>query len=317
MTVPPEGLPLAAEFPDPTREQWQRLVEGVLRKSGLTQNVEGALAEEALATQVEDGLRVRPLYTAEDSATDPGYPGFPPFVRGSRPQGSAVAGWDVRQLHGVPDPQRAAEAVLADLENGVSSLWLTARRDRPAGRRAAAGAARGLPRPGFRRRAGRRTRVHGRRRAVVRRLRRAPGAGARPPPATSGPTRWVCWPAPGQDADTAAAAGRRRRAGRPLPPGLPRGAGADRGRPRLPRGRRLGRPGARLRAGHRRRLPARADRRRAERGRGRRAAGVPLRVDRRPVPDDRQAARRPRALGAGCARSAASAPRPRRSVSTR
>ncbi|MDH6132147.1 methylmalonyl-CoA mutase [Kitasatospora sp. MAA4] len=125
MTVPPEGLPLAAEFPDATREQWQRLVEGVLHKSGLTQNVEGALAEEALSTDVEDGLRVRPLYTAEDSAADPGYPGFPPFVRGGRPQGSAVAGWDVRQLHGVPDPERAAEAVLADLENGVSSLWLT------------------------------------------------------------------------------------------------------------------------------------------------------------------------------------------------
>ncbi|MDH6114805.1 methylmalonyl-CoA mutase [Kitasatospora sp. MAP12-15] len=125
MTVPPEGLPLAAEFPDATREQWQRLVEGVLRKSGLTQNVEGALAEEALATEVEDGLRVRPLYTAEDAAGDPGYPGFAPYLRGSRPQGSAVAGWDVRQQHAQPDPKRANEAILADLENGVASLWLT------------------------------------------------------------------------------------------------------------------------------------------------------------------------------------------------
>lgn len=46
-------------------------------------------------------------------------------MRGGRPQGSAVSGWDVRQRHADPDPARAAEAVLADLEHGGSSLWLT------------------------------------------------------------------------------------------------------------------------------------------------------------------------------------------------
>ncbi len=123
MTVLPEGLPLAAEFPGPTRGQWQHLVEGVLRKSG-AQNVEGALAEDALTTDIEDGLRARPLYTADDTAADPGYPGFPPFVRGGRAEGSALSGWDVRQRHAHPDPAQANEAVLADLENGVTSLWL-------------------------------------------------------------------------------------------------------------------------------------------------------------------------------------------------
>ncbi|MCC9310594.1 methylmalonyl-CoA mutase small subunit [Kitasatospora sp. RB6PN24] len=123
MTVLPQGLPLAAEFPDTTRERWQHLVEGVLRKSG-AQDVAGVQAEEALSTELQDGLRVRPLYTAEDSSAAPGYPGFPPFVRGGRPQGSAVSGWDVRQRHADPDPRRANEAVLADLENGVTSLWL-------------------------------------------------------------------------------------------------------------------------------------------------------------------------------------------------
>ncbi|GAA2746385.1 methylmalonyl-CoA mutase family protein [Kitasatospora cinereorecta] len=124
MTVPPEGLPLAAEFPDASREQWQRLVENVLRKSG-AQDVGGVRAEEVLSTRLQDGLRVRPLYTAQDTAADAGLPGFPPFVRGSRAQGAAVSGWDVRQRHADPDPRRANEAVLADLENGVSSLWLT------------------------------------------------------------------------------------------------------------------------------------------------------------------------------------------------
>jgi methylmalonyl-CoA mutase len=125
MTALPEGLPLAAEFPDASREQWQHLVEGVLRKSGV-EDVSGDQAEAALSTPLQDGLRARPLYTAEDdTAPDPGYPGFAPFVRGGRVQGSSAEGWDIRQLHADPDPKRANEAVLADLENGVTSLWLT------------------------------------------------------------------------------------------------------------------------------------------------------------------------------------------------
>ncbi|MGW0878308.1 methylmalonyl-CoA mutase family protein [Streptomyces sp. NPDC002671] len=119
MTVlPDDGLPLAAEFPDATHEQWQRLVEGVLRKSG--KEVSGEAAEDALSTTLEDGLRTRPLYTARDAAPDPGLPGFAPFVRGSRPEGNTAGGWDVRQRHAA----LADSAVLADLENGVTSLWL-------------------------------------------------------------------------------------------------------------------------------------------------------------------------------------------------
>ncbi|MFJ2742378.1 methylmalonyl-CoA mutase small subunit [Streptomyces sp. NPDC087440] len=127
MTVlPDDGLSLAAEFPDATHEQWQRLVEGVLRKSG--KDVTGYAAEEALSTSLDDGLTTRPLYTADDPAPQsdsPGLPGFAPFTRGAFAAGTTAAGgWDVRQRHERPDPVRANEAVLADLENGVSSLWL-------------------------------------------------------------------------------------------------------------------------------------------------------------------------------------------------
>jgi methylmalonyl-CoA mutase len=119
MTVlPDDGLSLAAEFPDATHEQWQRLVEGVLRKSG--KEVSGAAVEDALSTTLEDGLRTRPLYTARDAAPDPGLPGFAPYVRGSRPEGNTAGGWDVRQRH----TALADGAVLADLENGGTSLWL-------------------------------------------------------------------------------------------------------------------------------------------------------------------------------------------------
>ncbi|MFD9459367.1 methylmalonyl-CoA mutase family protein [Streptomyces sp. NPDC060027] len=119
MTVlPNDGLALAAEFPSATHDQWQLLVEGVLRKSG--REVSSATAEDALSTSLEDGLATRPLYTARDTAADPGFPGFAPFVRGSRPEGNTAGGWDVRQRHTAADNA----LVLGDLENGVTSLWL-------------------------------------------------------------------------------------------------------------------------------------------------------------------------------------------------
>jgi methylmalonyl-CoA mutase len=119
MTVlPDDGLSLAAEFPDATHEQWQHLVAGVLRKSG--KDVSGTAAEDALSTALEDGLRTRPLYTARDAAPDSGLPGFAPYVRGGRPEGSTAGGWDLRQRHTTADDG----LVLADLENGVTSLWL-------------------------------------------------------------------------------------------------------------------------------------------------------------------------------------------------
>ncbi|MFD0199538.1 MULTISPECIES: methylmalonyl-CoA mutase family protein [Saccharothrix] len=108
----PSGeLALAAEFPTPDREQWLDLVQGVLRKSGADLG--------SLITTTYDNIEVQPLYTAADRVPEAGFPGLAPFTRGGRPQG-AVEGWDVRQQHRVAD----REAVLADLENGVTSLWL-------------------------------------------------------------------------------------------------------------------------------------------------------------------------------------------------
>ncbi len=124
MTVSTEDFATPVEFPPATREQWQRLVSGVLAKSGQP-DLAGAEAEQALATEVEDGLRVQPLYTAEDTTPGPGWPGFAPFTRGRRAEGSASGGWDVRQQCAEPDPGLANEAVLADLEHGVTSVWLT------------------------------------------------------------------------------------------------------------------------------------------------------------------------------------------------
>ncbi len=130
----PEELGLAAGFPGVTRDEWRDLVAGVLRKAGRAELPEPV--EEALRRPVAPGVTVAPLYTAEDAGDLPaavGVPGLPPFVRGSRAgaagaaggaDGDVPGGWDVRQRHAHPDVAVTREAIAADLENGVTSLWL-------------------------------------------------------------------------------------------------------------------------------------------------------------------------------------------------
>ncbi|MGP4098472.1 methylmalonyl-CoA mutase family protein [Nonomuraea sp. KM90] len=117
-------MELAAGFASISRDGWRALAVEVLRKSG----VETGSPEEALSRTTYDGVTVAPLYDADDLPGDPGLPGAAPYLRGSRALADRAAdrgadraaGWDVRQRHAVADP----EAVLADLENGVTSLWL-------------------------------------------------------------------------------------------------------------------------------------------------------------------------------------------------
>ncbi|MFI6598400.1 methylmalonyl-CoA mutase family protein [Nonomuraea sp. NPDC050536] len=85
-------MELAAEFPPTSREEWRALV---------------GVPEADLSRTTYDDLVVAPLYDRSD------LPSAPRVVR-------AGTGWDVRQRHTVAD----TEAVLADLENGVTSLWL-------------------------------------------------------------------------------------------------------------------------------------------------------------------------------------------------
>jgi methylmalonyl-CoA mutase len=117
------SLKLAAGFPAAGRDDWRALVAAVLARSGVPL-AETEAPEAALAHAGYDGFDIAPLYTAEDrpAGWDLGAPGHPPFVRGARAPGAG--GWDVRQRHADPDPQLTNRAVLADLANGVSSLWL-------------------------------------------------------------------------------------------------------------------------------------------------------------------------------------------------
>jgi methylmalonyl-CoA mutase len=87
----------------------------------------GGSTLEQLATQTADGIRLAPLYTRDDVATDadePGWPGIVPFTRGRRPTATAGAGWDIRQRHDESDTELANGRILADLQGGATSIEL-------------------------------------------------------------------------------------------------------------------------------------------------------------------------------------------------
>ena len=95
-------LPLAAEFPAATREQWRKLVEGVLK---------GAPFDKRLVTKTYDGLAIEPLYGRDAQASpiagrEPGMP------------------WSVMQRVDHPEPAAANSEALHDLENGATGLSL-------------------------------------------------------------------------------------------------------------------------------------------------------------------------------------------------
>ncbi|GAB3238752.1 methylmalonyl-CoA mutase subunit beta [Kineosporia babensis] len=121
----PPDLPLAGQFDPADRAEWLRLVASALVKAGrMGAGDDPAEAVAKLTSTTYDGIGIRPLYSSDDAVAEEsiGLPGSAPFVRGTR---TAAQSWDVRQRHLDPDPAVTHEAVMTDLENGATSLWLT------------------------------------------------------------------------------------------------------------------------------------------------------------------------------------------------
>jgi methylmalonyl-CoA mutase len=97
-----DNLTFAGEFPPATREQWLKLVEGVLR---------GAPFDKKLVSRTYDQLRIEPLY-ARDANARP--------VIGRAP----AMPWQILQRVDHPDPAKANAEALHDLENGATGLTL-------------------------------------------------------------------------------------------------------------------------------------------------------------------------------------------------
>src|SRR5271165_3228064 len=101
MATSSQELPLAAEFPQASREQWRKLVDGVLK---------GTSFDDALVSETYDGLRIEPLYERSQARPIAG-----------RPPDRA---WQVLQRVDHPEPAVANAQALEDLENGATGLFL-------------------------------------------------------------------------------------------------------------------------------------------------------------------------------------------------
>ena len=111
-------LSIRDDFPPVHYDQWRTLAESLLQ---------GAPFEKKLVTHTYEGIDLQPIYTTQDQLGEgdvSGFPGVPPFLRGSSPTGSVLSGWDLRQEHATPEPSAANQAILEDLQGGVSSLLL-------------------------------------------------------------------------------------------------------------------------------------------------------------------------------------------------
>ena len=127
MTVAPKrpaAMTLAAHFPERTQTEWRELAAAVVNKSRPEdEQLAPDAAVESMRSHLPGGLVVEPLYTRADEPAPIGVPGAMPFTRGRALRDTDVP-WDVRQIHDDPDAAATRKAVLADLENGVTSVWL-------------------------------------------------------------------------------------------------------------------------------------------------------------------------------------------------
>jgi methylmalonyl-CoA mutase len=111
-------LDLAGGFPAASDEAWRRLVKRILGDRDI---------DEVLTRKTYDGIAIHPLYTAEDWRPDEdasGFPGMPPYTRGHRVVGQSAGGWDIGQRHAHPEPSACNQAILDDVERGVTSIEL-------------------------------------------------------------------------------------------------------------------------------------------------------------------------------------------------
>jgi methylmalonyl-CoA mutase len=117
---------LLAEDVDVDVADWEKATADVLRKAKrLADDDPDHDVWKVLSHVTLDGIDVTPLGTPALTADlpEPGLPGQAPFTRGSAAT-RELDGWDVRAWFTDPDVDVTADHVVADIENGVNSLWL-------------------------------------------------------------------------------------------------------------------------------------------------------------------------------------------------
>lgn len=101
-------IPLADDFPAPSREAWLALVEKTLN---------GADFDKRLVSRSADGIVLQPLYRPEPGATR--------LTARPAPSDDVQRPWDLRSRVDHPDPVRANADLLLELENGAKSALIS------------------------------------------------------------------------------------------------------------------------------------------------------------------------------------------------
>ncbi|SEM79760.1 methylmalonyl-CoA mutase [Sphingomonas gellani] len=107
------AAPRPRDLPEPaaqaTLADWQRLAEKEVKGADLTWHT-------------PEGIDVKPLYTADDVAADPGLPGFAPFTRGVRASMYAGRPWTIRQYAGFSTAEESNAFYRRNLAAGQKGL---------------------------------------------------------------------------------------------------------------------------------------------------------------------------------------------------
>jgi len=93
----------------PSMTDWQKMAASEVKGADLT-------------WATPEGIDVKPLYTADDVATDPGLPGFAPFTRGVRATMYAGRPWTIRQYAGFSTAEASNAFYRRNLAGGQKGL---------------------------------------------------------------------------------------------------------------------------------------------------------------------------------------------------
>ena len=124
-TEKPEGKPternrmcLLEEFPVPEYKDWLNEVERLLK---------GVPFDKRMLTRTYENITLQPIYRKEDTQNISdivSFPGFSPFIRGSRLFRRGEHAWETAQEINYPTPVEFNRAVRYDLERGLTAVTL-------------------------------------------------------------------------------------------------------------------------------------------------------------------------------------------------
>ncbi len=107
---------LLTEFSPSSPAEWRAAAEKLIK---------GAPFEQKLITRTPEGIDLQPIYNPPDGSAerdDEGYPGFPPFRRGTAPSGHGYEPWRIAQEFPYLTPEEFNTALRSDIDRGQNAI---------------------------------------------------------------------------------------------------------------------------------------------------------------------------------------------------